>query len=134
MPSERESLFWQARHMRTGKQPKSVELRQRLGERLLAARTVYHPNRAAVARALGVDHRVMEKYEKGDRYPDEAFIVRFADLTGCPLDFLYRGLITSEMDPLLAAGIAAAAPHLAEEAVEAARASRSKRVAALSLE
>ena len=113
--------------MSTGKQPKSSELRRKVGERLLAVRTAYHPNRAAVARALEVDHRVLEKYEKGDRYPDEAFIVRFADLTGCPLDFLYRGLITSDMDPRLAALIAVAAPHLVEEAVAAAKASRSKK-------
>lgn len=76
-------------------------------------------NQAEFARALGVDPRTVSRYEKGGRYPDEAFVVAFCDLTGVPADFLYRGLITDDMPATLAARIAVYDPALLEEAEQA---------------
>lgn len=94
------------------KKPKSVELREAIARRLRAARIAYEPNAAEVARRLEIDPRVLSKYEKGGLFPDELFVVRFCELTGCPADFLYLGRITQEMDSRLAARIGVIDPEL----------------------
>ena len=54
----------------------------------------------------------MNKYEKGTTFPDELFLVRFSDLTGVPMDFLFRGLFPQEMPAVLAARIGLIDPEL----------------------
>lgn len=107
--------------MAQGKQPKSVELREQMGRRLLAVRRALNRTQKEIADALEIDPRTLLKYEQGSRYPDEATAVRFCDLTGCTTDFLYRGIIGQEMDTVLAARIAAADPDLVALADEAAK-------------
>lgn len=106
-------------------------LKAQIAARLTAARKAYHPNAAEVARALGVSPTTWDKYEKGSRYPNERLVVMFCDMTGCPTDFIYRGLITGDMHPAMAARIGMLYPELVEQAAEAAKASRSRLAAGL---
>lgn len=98
--------------MAAGKQPKSSELRALISRRLKAARLAYEPNAAAVARALGISPQTMNKYEQGTIFPDELFLVKFCDLTGVPMDFIFRGRFPQEMPVVLAARIGVMDPDL----------------------
>ncbi|MFH5927420.1 helix-turn-helix domain-containing protein [Roseomonas xinghualingensis] len=98
-----------------GKLPKSTELRELIGRRLKAAREAYDTNAARVARELEITPQTWNKYEQGDRFPDEMVVVRFCQLTQCPADWLYLGRITQEMPATMAARIAVAAPDLIQE-------------------
>ncbi len=103
-----------------GKPPKSAEHKAKVGERLKAARQAVEPNATQFAKEMGVDPRTLFKWEDGTNYPDEWFLTRFSNRTGVPLDFIFRGLITDDMPPIIAARIAVAFPHLLDEASEAA--------------
>lgn len=100
--------------MTKGKGFKSSELRDRIAARLKAARFAYEPNAAQAARDLGVTPQVLNAYEKARNYPDEAFLVRFADLTGCPIDWILRGRMEARMPPAMAARIGVYFPELVE--------------------
>lgn len=91
---------------------KSSELKTQIAARLKAARMAYDENGAAVARAIGIERPRLQKYEDGSTYPDEMFVVKFAQLTGCPTDWIYLGRITAEMPATMAARIAVLAPEL----------------------
>ncbi len=91
---------------------KSSELRRQIAERLKAARMAFDTVAAVVARALGVSKQCLNGYESGRTYPDELFLVRFHELTGCPMDWIFLGKITAEMPPAMAARIAVLAPEL----------------------
>lgn len=98
--------------MASGKKPKSSELRALIARRLKIARQAYEPNAAAVARALGITPQTMNKYEQGTTFPDELFLVKFSDLTGIPMDFIFRGRFPQEMPVVLAARIGVLDPEL----------------------
>lgn len=98
--------------MANEKKPKNSDLRALMARRLKAAREAYEPNASALARALDLDPRVLHKYEKGTTFPDEMFLVRFSEVTGCPLDFIFRGKITQDMPAILAARIGVIDPGL----------------------
>ena len=83
-----------------------------MARRLTAAREAYDEEATAVARALGISKQTLWGYEKGRTYPDELFLVRFHALTGCPLDWIFLGKITSEMPAEMAARIARSHPDL----------------------
>jgi transcriptional regulator with XRE-family HTH domain len=95
-----------------GKKPKSSELRILMARRLKAARVAFDEQATAVARALGIPKQTLNGYESGRTFPDELFLVRFNALTGCPLDWIFLGKITSGMPPEMAARIARDAPEL----------------------
>lgn len=95
-----------------GNQIKSSDLRHMIARRLRAARMAFSDEAKAVADATGISKQTLYKYKKGETYPDELFLVRFCQLTGCPTDFLFLGKITSEMEPALAARIAVTDPEL----------------------
>lgn len=77
--------------MAKGRKLKSSELRDLLAARLKAARLAYMQNGAAFARLMGLAPQRLHQYEKGTSYPDEQFLVRFCDVTGCTMDWLFRG-------------------------------------------
>lgn len=91
---------------------KSSELRHLISLRLRAAREAYDPVAARVAEELNVETSTWNKYEMGRRFPDEAVIVRFCNLTKCPADWIYLGRITAEMPAAMAARIGVLAPSL----------------------
>lgn len=93
------------RGMARGKKVKSSELRALLARRLRAARMAYKENAAELARDLGVTPQTLNAYEKGRNFPDELFLVRFCDLTGCPMDWLLRGKMRAEMSAEMAVRI-----------------------------
>lgn len=80
-----------------GKQVKSSELRMLMARRLRAARMAFMENGAAAARLLGVTPQVLNAYEQARNFPDEHFMVRFCDLTGCTMDWILRGRLRAEM-------------------------------------
>lgn len=98
--------------MGRGNRTKPSELRVAIGHRLRAARKSYEENGAAFAREVGISPQQLNHYEKGGRFPDEAFLVRFCDLTECPADWILRGRLEARMRPHMAAYIAARHPEL----------------------
>lgn len=86
-----------------------------MAARLKAARLAYEPNGAEAARLLDVTPQVLNAYEKGRNFPDEQFLVRFCDLTRCPVDWIFRGKMRAEMGPEMAARIAVYAPELVQD-------------------
>jgi transcriptional regulator with XRE-family HTH domain len=106
--------------MARGKKAKSSDLRIMVAQRLRAARMAYEPNAAQVARDLGVTPQVLNAYEKGRNYPDETFINRFCDLSGCPAEWIYRGKFQAIMPPAMAALIGVNFPELVPGAEPAA--------------
>ena len=91
---------------------KSSELRILMAKRLKAARMAHDKMAAPVARALGISKQAINAYENGRLFPDEGYLVRFHELTGCPTDWIFLGKITAEMPPEMAARIAVLAPEL----------------------
>lgn len=83
--------------MAQGKKIKSSDLRMLMARRLKAARMAYKENGAEMARDLGVTPQVLNAYEKGRNFPDEYFMLRFCNLTGCPMDWILRGRMRTEM-------------------------------------
>ena len=86
-----------------------------MSKRLRAARVAYDPVQAQVARDLDMQVQTLNKYETGKRFPDEYFLVKFHQLTKCPIDWIFLGKITSEMPAKMAARIAVVAPELVSE-------------------
>ncbi|MDR6182083.1 helix-turn-helix domain-containing protein [Asaia bogorensis] len=105
-------------HMAHVKAPKSTDLKDAVRERLVAAVSAYGISQAELARRLGVSSQQVNGYIKGRNYPDELFIVKFCDLTGCTLDWLYRGLMSSVMPVELAVHIALENPELMQKGRE----------------
>ena len=85
-----------------------------MASRLKAARMAFEPNGAEVARLLGVTPQVLNAYEKARNFPDEYFLVQFCELTRCPMDWIFRGKMSSEMSAEMASRIGHFAPELVE--------------------
>lgn len=111
------------------KPPKSSELREAIAARFKAAFNAYGSSQAEMARQLEIDPRQLNGYLRGKNFPDESVIVKFCDLTGCPTDWIYRGLIEAKMPLPTAIHIAMESPDLfpkrgeagvVEQAIEAA--------------
>jgi transcriptional regulator with XRE-family HTH domain len=98
-----------------GKQPKSSDLKSLMAARFRAARMAYSEDAVSVAEKLGITKQVMSKYENGTTFLDELVIVKFAQLTGCPPDWIFLGRITSEMPATMAVRIGVLAPELVSE-------------------
>ena len=120
--------------MARGKKVKSSELRTLMARRLRAARMAYKENAAEMARDLGVTPQVLNAYEKGRNFPDEHFMLRFCNMTGCPMDWILRGKMRAEMTIEMAVRIGYFAPDLlrglSEEDVSENAKSRAEDVAA----
>lgn len=95
---------------------KQEDLHHLMARRLKAALFGYTNDPGRAAEKLGVSPEVLQEYTTGRRPLDDAFLTRFAAVTGCPLAWIFLGKITSEMHPRMAARIALADPDLVEEA------------------
>ncbi|GBQ99884.1 hypothetical protein AA23498_3582 [Acetobacter nitrogenifigens DSM 23921 = NBRC 105050] len=94
------------------KAPKSSELKAAIAARFKAAFEAYGMSQANMARALDIDPRQLNGYLRAKNFPDEAIIVRFCDITGCPADWIYRGLLEAKMPMETAIHIAMEYPQL----------------------
>lgn len=83
-----------------------------VARRLKAARFAYMENGAQFARQIGVTAQVLNAYEKARNYPDQLFILKFCEITGCPADWLICGRLKAAMPPCMAAKIGANFPDL----------------------
>lgn len=108
----------------------AAELRAAMARRLRIARTAFSltrpdsqenlRSRSGVAAALGIGRKVMDAYEVGRNFPDEAFLVRFYELTKCPICWIMLGRMSARMPKDLCARIALVAPKLVGGPEEAA--------------
>jgi transcriptional regulator with XRE-family HTH domain len=103
-----------------GKGPKSSELKAMVCARLKAAGEAYQTNQRALAKLLEIDPRQLNGYYRGKHYPDEMILVKFCNLTGCTMDWIFRGLLDVKMPPETAIWIAINEPGLMAPAARAA--------------
>jgi len=97
------------------KAPKNSEMKALICARFAAAVKAYCSNQAQVARELDIDPRQLNGYVKGKNFPDESLVVRFCDITGCTTDWIYRGIMKSEMPVETAIHIAMESPGLVRQ-------------------
>ena len=97
------------------KGPKSSELKDLVAQRFKAAGEAYTSNQAQLARDLGVDPRQLNGYYRGRNYPDEAMLVKFCNLSGCTMDWIYRGIMDTKLPPETAVHIALRYPELVRQ-------------------
>jgi transcriptional regulator with XRE-family HTH domain len=87
------------------KRPPSVTAIQAdIGRRILWAREVVEPNRAAFARLMGVDRTTLQKIEDGERAPSVFNVLDIAHRLRVPTDYILRGAlrgVDGEMAALL---------------------------------
>jgi hypothetical protein len=74
------------------RQPRAVDIKPQVGERLRWVRELIDENRTRLARSYRVHHTVWEKWERGATYPDPAVMVRFCFDFGITMDWIYRGI------------------------------------------
>lgn len=103
------------RDMAHVKPPKSAELKVLVAARMKAAVDAYHSTRAEVARRLDITPQQLSAALNARNYPDEAFVVKLCELTGCTADWIYRGVMKSEMPVDLAVHIAMEHPELVKQ-------------------
>lgn len=81
-------------------------IQAQIGQRIKWARELVEPNRAAFARAMGVDRSTVQKIEDGDRAPSIFNILDFSDRLRVTPDYILYGSLANlsgEMAGLLAA-------------------------------
>ncbi|NHN93764.1 helix-turn-helix domain-containing protein [Acetobacter sicerae] len=105
--------------MAHAKPPKSSELREAIAARFKAAFNAYGASQAELARQLEIDPRQLNGYLRGKNFPDESVIVKFCDITRCPTDWIYRGVIEAKMPLATAIHIAMESPDLFPTKAEA---------------
>jgi transcriptional regulator with XRE-family HTH domain len=111
---------------------KSSELKEQVALRFAAACKAYQPIQAELARELQITPQQLNGYLRRKNYPDEAVLVRFCDISGCTLDWIFRGLMESQVSAEMAARIGHFSPELirgllaSEEAPAVASASRQR--------
>lgn len=80
--------------------------------RFAATRQAYWGSALPAAEALGITLPELLAIENGEKPIDDAYVMRFATLTGSPLDWLLLGRLTEPMKAELAARIALFDPAL----------------------
>lgn len=96
---------------RTPRPSSYSEVQRQVGQRLLWARELVEPNRAAFARSLGLDRSTVQKIEEGDRPPSIFNVLEFSHALRVTPDYLLTGSMRG-IDGELAARLAAAHPEL----------------------
>ena len=82
---------WQETMAKT-KRPESVTAIQAdIGKRILWARELVEPNRAAFARLLGVDRSTLQKIEDGDRAPSVFNVLDISHRLRVSTDYILHG-------------------------------------------
>lgn len=98
--------------MPRSKRPLSyTEMQLQIGKRIMWARELVEPNRAAFARSIGVDRTTVQKIEDGDRAPSIFNVMDFAHALRVTPDYILWGAMRG-IDGELAAALAAAHPEL----------------------
>ncbi len=104
---------------KTEDDPAKTALLKRLGRNLRWVREISAPSAAAMARQLGLaNENQWTRYETGGRKPDFLELVKFCDLTGCTMDFLWRDKLSSEMAEDLKLRLVALHPELVLEGAD----------------
>lgn len=84
----------------------------KIGERIKWARELVEPNRAAFARAMGVDRSTLQKIEDGDRPPSVFNVIDIAHKLRVTPDYILKGTLKG-VDGELAGYLVALHPELA---------------------
>lgn len=87
-------------------------VQKEIGARIRWARELVVPNRAAFARAIGVDRTTVQKIEDGDRPPSVFNVLDFAYRLRVSTDYILRGSMLG-VDAELADSLLRAHPELA---------------------
>lgn len=62
-----------------------------VGRRLADTRRALGLTQEELSDFLGISRGALGNYEQGQRLPDAAVMIRFADRYGVPMDWIYRG-------------------------------------------
>lgn len=74
------------------RRPASITgIQKEIGERILWARELVEPNRAAFARLMGVDRSTLQKIEDGDRAPSVFNVLDIAHRLRVTTDYILNG-------------------------------------------
>lgn len=96
------------------KRPQAYSVMQTaIGKRIQWARELIEPNRAALARDMGVDRTTLQKVEDGDRAPSVFLVVELAHRLSVTTDYILVGSLRG-VDGELAARLVQAHPELLE--------------------
>jgi transcriptional regulator with XRE-family HTH domain len=88
------------------------QVQARVGERIKWARELVEPNRAAFARAMGVDRSTLQKIEDGGRPPSIFNVIDIAHKLRVTPDYILKGSLKG-VDGELAGMLVAQHPELA---------------------
>jgi len=69
----------------------TLEQLKETGHRLSAVREALELSQVEVCRNIGIGETTWNNWEKGRRRPDPIVLVRFANVYGVTLDYVYRG-------------------------------------------
>lgn len=88
-------------------------LRNAVSSRLREVRVLVQPNQAKCARAMKVETQTWNGYEneKSTVMPPPHVMVKFCNFYGVTMDWLYRGLLSSQVEADVAAALGAAHPE-----------------------
>lgn len=98
---------------RMAKRTISGQTLKAVGIRLRMLRDVLGHPQAAWARALHVKPQILNKWEQGTRQPNIETLIVICASTGCTLDFIFRGVIGSDMRQELRESLTASFPNSA---------------------
>ena len=87
------------------------DVQAKIGERIKWARELVEPNRAAFARAMGVDRSTLQKIEDGTRAPSVFNVLDIAHKLRVTPDYILKGTLKG-VDGELAAALAVRHPEL----------------------
>lgn len=105
---------WRGLYMAKEKRPEAYSVMQTaIGKRIQWARELVEPNRAALARDMGIDRTTLQKVEDGDRAPSIFLVVELAHRLRVSTDYILLGTLRG-VDGELAARLLAAHPELHE--------------------
>ncbi len=91
------------------------DVQKAIGQRIKWARELVEPNRAAFARAMGVDRSTLQKIEDGDRPPSIFNVLDIAHKLRVTPDYILKGTlkgVDGELAGLLVAHHPELAPHM----------------------
>jgi transcriptional regulator with XRE-family HTH domain len=72
-----------------------------IGKRLVWLRVALGHTQSDWARQLRISNQQLNKWEAGTRLPNIDALITICDASGASMDYLFRGLLTAEMNPEL---------------------------------
>lgn len=98
--------------MAKSKRPAAItDLQKGVGERIMWARELVEPNRAAFARAMTVDRSTLQKIEEGSRAPSVFNVMEISHRLRVSADYILHGSLVG-VDPELARELVRRHPEL----------------------